>query len=340
MSGEMKAFYMTVTPTVKTKTEKEYEQVMSDFETQLRKPITLDSRMKWQVTMMNIFIPLDTRLVSKSNYNRHWFQYIWCQSSSHFKQKYYFLNSSEREDVTEFCGEFNRNRIIDHEMSLCKTKVPIECGITNSENLYMGFLEDVQKDSIVGVRMNKDILYNVYGGNKAMTFFQDGKVIQITHSFVVEDDTTVKLVVTPTRKIKKGVVGYSQHKVIRRPLDDTMGMVDVECNIIESNTISGVNGQPLRCVVDNVSDGFTEVDESKQDIYLPVELHEFSYIRCRLLDHETKISLQYKYDFVVGLPYIIVRISRFSRFCSFTSIFYETRDIFVIGCTIHYRSAS
>ena len=181
MSGETKAFYMTLTPTVKAKTEEEYEQLMSDFETQLRKPIKLDSRMKWRVTMTNICIPLDTRLVSKSDYNRHWFQYIWYKSSSHFKQKYYFLNSNEREDVTEFCREFNRNRIIGHEMSLSKTKVPIEFGITNSENIYMEFLEDVQKDSIVGVRMNKDILFNLYGGNKPMKFFQDGKVIQITH---------------------------------------------------------------------------------------------------------------------------------------------------------------
>ena len=260
--------------------------------------------------MTTIFIPLDTRLVSKSDYNRHWFQYIWCKSSSHFKQKYYFLNSNEREDVTEFCREFNRNRIIGHEMSLCKTKVPIECGITSSESLYMDmeFLEDVQKDSIVGVRMIKDILFNFYSGNKPMTFFQDGKVIQVTHSFVVEDDTTVKLVVTPTRKIKQGVVGYSQHKVIKRSLDDTMRMVDVECTIIESNKISGVDGRMLRCIVETVSDGFTEVDESK-DIYLPVELHVFSYIRCRLLDHETKAPLQYKYDSVVGHPYIIVRIS-------------------------------
>ena len=46
MSGETKAFYMTLTPTVKAKTEEEYEQLMSDFETQLRKPIKLDSRMK------------------------------------------------------------------------------------------------------------------------------------------------------------------------------------------------------------------------------------------------------------------------------------------------------
>ena len=73
--------------------------------------------------------------------------------------------------------------------------------------------------------------------------------------------------------------------------------------------ISCVNGRTLRCIVENVSNGFPEVDESKQDLYLPVELHEFSYIRCRLLDHEMKAPLQYKYDFVVGRPYIIVRIS-------------------------------
>ena len=71
MSGEMKAFYMTLAPTVKAKTEEEYDQLLSDFETQLRKPIKLDSKMKWRVTMPNIFIPLDTRRVSKSDYNRH-----------------------------------------------------------------------------------------------------------------------------------------------------------------------------------------------------------------------------------------------------------------------------
>ena len=66
-------------------------------------------------------------------------------------------------------------------MSLCTTNVPIEFGIRSSDNLYVEFLEDVQKDSIVGVRMNRDICYNFYGGNESMKFFQDGKMIQVTH---------------------------------------------------------------------------------------------------------------------------------------------------------------
>ena len=48
-------------------------------------------------------------------------------------------------------------------MSVCKTKVPIKFGIIDSENLYVQFISDVQKDSIVGVRMNAKLLHNFYG---------------------------------------------------------------------------------------------------------------------------------------------------------------------------------
>ena len=115
-------------------------------------------------------------------------------------------------------------------------------------------------------------------------------------------------------------------KVIRRSLDDATRMVDVEYNIVKSNNISGVNGRTIRCVVENVSGGFTDVEESKQGMYLPEELHEFSYIGCRLLDQETKTPLQYKYDFVVGRPYIIVTISLSkNEFSELYAIRIETR---------------
>ena len=86
-------------------------------------------------------------------------------------------------------------------------------------------------------------------------------------------------------------------------------ILDIECSIVESNELSGVNERTIRWVVNNVTNGFTEVDESKQDMHLPVQFYEFSYIRCRLLDHMTKTLIQYRYDYAVGRPYIIVRIS-------------------------------
>ena len=79
------------------------------------------------------------------------------------KKNINLLNSNEKEDVIEFCDEFNINHVKGYEMSVCKTKVPIEFGITDSKNLYVQFISDVQKDSIVGVRMNAELLHNFYG---------------------------------------------------------------------------------------------------------------------------------------------------------------------------------
>ena len=42
-------FYITLTPTItSTLSLTKYEKLMSDFETQLRKPITLTPNMKWR----------------------------------------------------------------------------------------------------------------------------------------------------------------------------------------------------------------------------------------------------------------------------------------------------
>ena len=50
MSVEQKnhEFYMTLTPTITSKLSRtKYEKLMSDFETQLRKPIKHNPNMKW-----------------------------------------------------------------------------------------------------------------------------------------------------------------------------------------------------------------------------------------------------------------------------------------------------
>ena len=61
-------FYMTLTPTVtSTLTRTKYEKLMSDFETQLQKPIQLNQKYKWRATLMNTFIPIDLSLVKSAN---------------------------------------------------------------------------------------------------------------------------------------------------------------------------------------------------------------------------------------------------------------------------------
>ena len=84
--------------------------------------------------------------------------------------------------------------------------------------------------------------------------------------------------------------------------------VDVEVCITASNTLSGTAGH-IRSVTENASDVNTEVDESRQAMFLPTEINEFSYIRCRLLHHVNKQPLQYKYDAIVGRPLLVLKIS-------------------------------
>ena len=62
-------FYMTLTPTVKSAlSSEEYEKLMSDFDTQLVKPIKVNPDKKWRATLMNAFIPIDLSLVKEAKY--------------------------------------------------------------------------------------------------------------------------------------------------------------------------------------------------------------------------------------------------------------------------------
>ena len=322
MSSKLRsnAFYMTLTPTVQSTTRSQYGKMMSDFSTQLRTPVRLNPAKKWRATLANIFIPLDTKFLNHGIYKHHWFQYIWCEAKQDgiFEEKHYFLNTNEWDDVTEFVKEFNRNRIIGHDISLCKVEIPIELGITANEFIYIRFNQDIAKGSTVGFRLHGRVGYKLLGINTAQfkgsifnSFLNETPVDNIPYTITVnDDDDTMDILFTPTDdKIMKNTTTTSKFKYVRHREEDGSRMIDIECSIIESNKIAGISGRTLRCVVDNLLDGITEVSESRQDMYLPIELHEFSYIRCRLLHHGTLVPLEYKYESVVGRPYIVLKIA-------------------------------
>ena len=135
------AFDMTLTPTVQSTTRSQYEKMMSDFSTQLRTPVRLNPTKKRRPTLGNVFIPLDTNFLNHGIYKHHWFQYIWCEANQDetFEGKHYFLNTNEWDYGTEFVKEVICNRIIGHDISLCKVEIPIELGITANEFIYIRF---------------------------------------------------------------------------------------------------------------------------------------------------------------------------------------------------------
>ena len=186
--------------------------------------------------------------------------------------------------------EFNRNRIIGYDISLCKVEIPIELGITANEFLYIRFKQDIAKGSTAGFRLHGKVGYKLLGttninnshfkGSIFDGFLNETPIDNIPYTITVnDDDDTMDILFTPIKDIivKNTTPATSRFKFIRHREEDGSRIIDIECSIIESNKIAGSSGRILRCVIDNLLDGITKVSESRQDMYLPIELNEFSY---------------------------------------------------------------
>ena len=320
-------FYMTLTPTITSSlTRTKYEKLMSDFETQLRKPIKLNPNFNWRATLMNTFIPIDLSLIKSANYANYWFQYVWGEQKRLaaipvFSEKYLFI--SDGEHFQEFCNVFNNNsKNIGNDYSLAKTSIPITIS-ADDEKMLLTFTSDIPVKSVIGFRMDPGFAKQFLGvtddefkiPTTRRNLFRiefDNKRIHIPTS-VIENtrQNYVSVMFTNlTNVVKKGTTATCVRKIIKNVVNDEINRrVDVEVSIIASNKLSGTTGQILRSVTENASDVNTEVDESKQDMFLPIHIKEFSYIRCRLLHHVNKQPLHYKYETIVGRPLLVLKIT-------------------------------
>ena len=321
-------FYMTLTPTVtSTLTRTKYEKLMSDFETQLRKPIKLNPNYKWRATLMNTFIPIDLSLVKSANYTNYWFQYVWGEQKSLsaipvFSEKHLFI--SDGDHFQEFCRVFNNNsKNIGNDYTLTKTSVPVTISENDEGKMVLTFTNDIPVKSFIGFRMYPGFAKQFLGVTDDE--FKDDTIRR--NLFRIElANTRIRLqtiVIENTRRnyvsvifsnltniIKRGTTATCVRKIIKNKTDDEINRrVDVEVSIIASNKLSGTTGQIIRSVTENASDVNTEVDESRQDMFLPIQIKEFSYIRCRLLHHVNKQPLRYKYETIVGRPFLVMKIT-------------------------------
>ena len=162
MSVEQKNhdFYMTLTPTsTSSLTRANYEKLMSDFQTQLRKPIKLNPNFNWRATLMNTCIPIDLSLVKSAKYSNYWFQYVWGEQKCLaaipvFSEKHLFI--SDGDHFQEFHNVFNNNsKNIGNDYSLAKTSIPITISTDdNDEKMLLTFTNDIPVKSIIGFRMD------------------------------------------------------------------------------------------------------------------------------------------------------------------------------------------
>ena len=331
MSVEQKndEFYMTLTPTITSSlTRTNYEKVMSDFETQLRKPTKLNPNFNWCATLMNTFISIHLSLVKSAKYSNYWFQYVWGEQKRLaaipvFSEKHLVI--SDGDHFQEFRNVFNNNsKNIGNDYSLAKTSIPMTILTDdNDEKMLLTFTNDIPVKSVIGFRMDSGFAKRFLGVTddefKMQTIRRnlfhievDNKRIHIPTN-VIENthQNYVNVIFTNlTSVIKKGTTATCVRKIIKNVIDDEINRrVDVEVSIIASNKLSGTTGQIIRRVTENASDVNTEVDESKQDMFLPIQIKEFSYIHCRLLHHVNKQPLKYKYETIVGRPLLVIKIT-------------------------------
>ena len=321
-------FYMTLTPTVtSTLTRTNYEKLMSDFETQLRKPIKLNPKYKWYASLMNTFIPIDLSLVKSADYTNYWFQYVWSvqkhpSSIPVFSEKHLFI--SDGYHFEEFCRVFNNNsKNIGNDYTLTKTSIPLPISENEYGKMVLTFTNDIPVKSFIGFGMYPRFAKQFLGltddeftqqsiRRRLFRVESDNKRIHLQP--IIFENTRgnyVSVIFSNlTKVIKRGTTATCVRKIIKHKNDDEINRrVDVEVSIIASNKLSGTTGQIIRSVTENASDVNTEVDESRQDMFLPIQIKEFSYIRCRLLHHVTKQPLQYKYESIVGRPFLVLKIT-------------------------------
>ena len=153
MSVEQKndEIYMKLTPTITSSlTRANYEKLMSDFETQLRKPIK-------RTPNLNTFIPIDLSLVKSANYATYWFQYVWGEQKCLaaipvFSEKH--LCISDGDHFQEFRNVFNNNsKNIGNDYSLAKTSIPMTIS-ADDEKMVLTFTNDIPVKSVIGFRMD------------------------------------------------------------------------------------------------------------------------------------------------------------------------------------------
>ena len=133
--------------------------------------------------------------------------------------------------------EFNHNRIIGHDISLCKVEIPIELGITGNEFIYIRFNQDIAKGSTVGFRLHGRVGYKLLDINTAQFkgsifngFLNETPVANIPYTITVnDDDDTMDILFTPTDdKIMKNTTATSKFKFIRHREQDGSCMIDID----------------------------------------------------------------------------------------------------------------
>ena len=291
------SFYITLTPTANSNGD---ASVFSSFKTRLSSQIILSHKRKWYVSLVNAFIPINIETVDDER--NQWVQYIWNKlSSSPFQEKYYFNNT-----VYNFINVFNQNTTIGFHQSLCKTHIPLKLNIYQNK-IYIEINDNIKPNTYIGFKIHSriyekyfnNVLFDAYTSNK----FTTRSTTPATISILKNTDGNISLYLKGY--IAKGTCFLSTTNLKE---NSQQQIIDIECDVVESDKLAGIKGKIIACIVDDKNDLQSATDEKMKDVLIPVEINQFAEIQCNLYKHNTKHKLVYKYDLTLGIPFIILKL--------------------------------
>eukprot|EP00112_Aurelia_sp_Birch-Aquarium-sp1_P014125 Seg3025.4 transcript_id=Seg3025.4/GoldUCD/mRNA.D3Y31 product="hypothetical protein" protein_id=Seg3025.4/GoldUCD/D3Y31 len=318
---------MLLTPKVsipKTKEERtSYEALMSDFIVALPARIQLDPNMKWRMGLMEAYIPLDLRRLqnyqSLQEAGNYWFRYGYgFDNNRMFREKHYFHSASNASVLETFSRALNEMKI-GNPLSLLRLGSAIELGVADATitgdaskhgNTFIRLKEPLQIKCAVFLSIPLGLYDLLFGKTLNFTTYRDGKLLSRIHPIRWSrgKKTTTARIISREDGLKEGTTFVADEEGQYHTNTERGRLVDIECDLLESNYVSGAVGKILKTIHDDSSEVVEVSKEVERPTFLPMSITEFNAVRIRLLHHYTKQPLQYEFSSTVGRPYISVML--------------------------------
>lgn len=286
--------------------------------------IILDNHRKWEIAIIDAFMP-SLRIQSEVKED-HWFQYIVMLRSAednninidaYNKNKrylhYHYYDPTKFDTIfASLAGKFHQvQESPDFLGEYTNTRLKPRLRLFVDEEGYgcIEILEEMRSGESAMLSIPDDQYLEFFGGSTAFYGYLNGKLItqpsdvmktgRVPYCYYNKDTKDLQVVnwgyddSLPDDALKdvelKGGIFKSTEKSMqhpRRAIGGSQPLIDVECNIIETNRLGGIK-EGMRIL----GTLYPSIPENKSLTYVPLETLSFDSIRIKLLDSFTKVPI-------------------------------------------------
>ena len=281
------AFYMILTPIVpktipKSSDEKaRYESLMSDFTVTFKSMMLLDPGKKWVMSLMEAVLPLGNRIFRNGQTSsEHWFMYSYGYTSTRtFKEKHYFHSRSDASVLESFSRALDELEI-GNPLSLMRITSVIEVGVVDSSitteeryhgNTFIRLKEELPAKCSVFLKIPLSLYDFLFGKTLRFRTYHDSKLLGESECRWSRSGNITTGRIMSNDGLKEGTAFVAVEKEGFHANVDRGNLIDIECDLLESNYISGIPGKILKTLHDGTSENMSEIyRESKHPTAVPL----------------------------------------------------------------------